>query len=218
MFSKSSSAGRALWPLAIALVVILSFSASAQNIPVSQHVVLVIDENHSFSQVFPSGMPWLVGEGNANGYATNYHSDSNGSLMNYLWLASGSCHADANTCTPSTLPSNTTDFHCNGNDCPSPITDNNIFRVMNNLGITWKVYTELYNAVGATPTAPDQVVNGLHYYRRHNGATWYSDILSGGLASHIVDFSQLVLTSPTTICRASLLSFPMAKTTHMMAP
>ena len=58
--------------------------------PVSQHVVLVIDENHSYSEVI-ANMPWLVGEGNANGYATNYKSDNCGSLLDYLWLASGSC-------------------------------------------------------------------------------------------------------------------------------
>jgi hypothetical protein len=153
----------------------------------SQHVVLVINENSSFSDVM-ANMPWLVGQGNTYGYATNYHSDTGGSLMDYLWLASGSCHSSANC----TLPSGTHDFGCSGNDCRSPITDDNIFRELNNAGISWKVYAQSYAAAGGTPTTPDNN-KGTDYYRRHNGATWYSDILNNvnGSASKIVDLSQL---------------------------
>jgi hypothetical protein len=166
-------------------VLFVSLSAAAQ-IPTSQHVVLVIEENHSYSQVL-SGMPWLVSKGNANGYATNYFADGGGSLKDYLWLASGSCH-NASVCSP--LPTGTHDFGCTGDSCTSPITDDNIFREMNNAGISWKVYAETYNQAGGTPTSPDNTT--IHYYRRHNGATWYSDILSdvSGSASKIVDFSQ----------------------------
>jgi phospholipase C len=85
------------------------------------------------------------------------------------------------------------------NDCyypntteTDPITDDNIFRELNNAGISWKVYAQSYAAAGGTPTTPDNA-NGTDYYRRHNGATWYSDILSNvdGSASKIVDLSQL---------------------------
>jgi acid phosphatase len=163
----------------------VSLSAVAQ-IPASQHVVLVIEENHNYSEVI-SGMNWLVSKGNANGYATNYFADGGGSLKDYLWLASGSCH-NASVCSP--LPAGTHDFGCTGDMCTSPITDDNIFREMNNAGISWKVYAETYTQAGGTPTSPDNT--SIHYYRRHNGATWYSDILSdvSGSASKIVDFSQ----------------------------
>ena len=184
-------AGRSV--LAAAALMCIAAAVYAQ-VPVSQHVVLVIDENHSYSDVI-ANMPWLVGQGDANGYATNYKSDSGGSLLDYLWLASGSCESAANC----TLPPGTHDFNCNGNDCyypnttqTDPITDDNIFRELNNAGITWKVYAQSYAAAGGTPTTPDNN-NGTSYYRRHNGATWYSDILSNvdGSASKIVDLSQL---------------------------
>ena len=180
--------------LAAAAIVCLAAVAFAQ-LPVSQHVVLVIDENHSFSDVM-ANMPWLVGQGYANGYATNYKSDNGGSLLDYLWLASGSCESAANC----TLPPGTHDFNCTGNDCyypntqtTDPITDDNIFRLLNNAGISWKVYAQSYAAAGGTPTTPDNA-NGTSYYRRHNGATWYSDILSNvdGSASKIVDLSELM--------------------------
>jgi hypothetical protein len=164
------------------------------QVPSAKHVVLVIDENSSYADVM-ANMPWLAGQGHANGYAANYKSDNGGSLMDYLWLASGSCHSSANCA----LPSGTHDFNCNGNDCFYPgtsttdaITDDNIFRQLNNAGISWKVYAQSYAAAGGTPTTPDNA-NGTDYYRRHNGATWYSDILSNvnGSANKIVDLSQL---------------------------
>ena len=177
-----------------ALLLIVATAAALAQVPTSQHVVLVIDENSSFSDVV-ANMPWLVGQGNANGYATNYESDNGGSLLDYLWLASGSCESAANC----TLPAGTHDFNCTGNDCyypgtttSDPITDDNIFREMNNAGIYWKVYAQSYSAAGGTVTTPDNN-NGTSYYRRHNGATWYSDILSNvdGSADKVVDLSQL---------------------------
>jgi len=179
--------------LAAAALLCIAAAAYAQ-VPVSQHAVLVIDENSSYDDVI-ANMPWLVGQGNTNGYATNYKSDSGGSLLDYLWLASGSCHSAANCA----LPPGTHDFNCDGNDCyypnttqTDPITDDNIFRELNKAGISWKVYAQSYAAAGGTPTTPDNG-NGTSYYRRHNSATWYSDILNNvdGSASKIVDLSQL---------------------------
>lgn len=147
----------------------------------------MIDENHQLSDVL-SDMPWLISQGNANGYAANYHSDTGGSLHDYLWLASGSCESSS-ACT---LPPGTNNFGCTGNSCPEPITDDNIFRVLNNAGLTWKVYAQSYAAAGGTPTTPDGA-NRTDYYRRHNGAVWYSDILSNvdNSAANVVDLSQL---------------------------
>jgi acid phosphatase len=107
--------------------------------------------------------------------------------MDYFWLASGSCHSSVNCI----LPAGTHDFICDGNGCSNPITDDNIFREMNNQGISWKVYAESYVAAGGTVTTPDDFIHGTHYFRRHNGATWYSDILSNVANSQarIVDFS-----------------------------
>lgn len=178
---------------ALAAVAFLTATVFAR-VPSSQRVILIIDENSSFPEAM-ANMPWLVSQGLANGFAASYQSDNGGSLLDYLWLASGSCQSAANC----TLPPGSHDFNCNGNDCyysgtqtTDPITDNNIFRQMNDAGISWKVYAQSYTAAGGTPTSPDNN-NGTSYYRRHNGATWYSDILSNtnGSANNIVDLSQL---------------------------
>ena len=179
--------------LAAAALVCMAAGVFAQ-VPTSKHVVLVIDENTTYNDVM-ANMPWLTGQGSTHGYATNYQSDNGGSLLDYLWLASGSCESKANC----SLPAGTHDFNCNGNDCyypgttnSDPVTDNNIFRELNNHGITWRVYAQSYAAAGGTPTTPDNN-NNTSYYRRHNGATWYSDILNNtnGSAQKIVDLSQL---------------------------
>ena len=187
---------KALWKrVSIAVVLLGSLSAFAQ-VPWSQHVVLVVDENSTFDNVM-ADMPWLVAEGKANGYAKNYHSDNSGSLMDYLWLASGSCHSSVNC----VLPAGTHNFYCNGDDCfypgttkADPITDNNIFRELNNAGISWKVYAEGYARAGGSVTTPDNN-NNTSYYRRHNAATWYSDVLNDvdGSARKIVDLSELAI-------------------------
>jgi phosphatidylinositol-3-phosphatase len=172
--------------LTAAALLCIAVGAFAQ-VPTSKHVVLVIDENTTYNDVV-ADMPWLTGQGNTHGHATNYQSDNGGSLLDYLWLASGSCHSKVNC----SLPAGTHDFNCSGNDCSYPITDNNIFRELNNHGISWKVYAQSYAAAGGKPTAPDNN-NGTAYYRRHNGATWYSDILNDtkGSAGKIVDLSHL---------------------------
>ena len=82
--------------LAAAALICPAAAASAQ-VPTAQHVVLVIDENSSYSSVV-ANMPWLVGQGDANGYATHYQSD------------------------------NGNDCYYPGTATTDPITDDNIFR------------------------------------------------------------------------------------------
>jgi phosphatidylinositol-3-phosphatase len=172
--------------LACVSVLALTPCAGFSQVPISQHVVLVIDENTSFSTAFPTGMPWMSNEGKTYGYANNFFSDVSGSLLDYLILASGSSE---------------TAFHCNGNDCffpgttnKDPITDENIFHLLGSQGISWKVYAENYLNAGGTVNTPDWNSNGkaTHYYARHNAAVWYSYVLSNTLGSQgqIVDFEQ----------------------------
>ncbi len=79
-----------------ALILCASLTVSAQVVPLAQHVVLVIDENTSFTVNHTRVMPWLVSQGKKYGYANNYYSDISGSLLDYLYLASGSCESNYN--------------------------------------------------------------------------------------------------------------------------
>jgi hypothetical protein len=183
----------------------------AQVVPLAQHVVLVIDENTSFGTAFPSGMPWLSGEAKTYGYANDYNSDHSGSLLDYLYLASGSCESNY-SCSSApvpacSLPSGSHNFYCNGNDCfvaancentvtKDPITDQNIFQLMDSQPLSWKVYAQNYLNAGGNVNVPDFTSSGqppdTHYYARHNAAVWYAEILNNTLGSqgNIVDFEQ----------------------------
>lgn len=183
--------------------------ASAQIVPLAQHVVLVVEENTSFNSAYPTGMPWLVSEGNKYGYANDYSSDIGGSLLNYLYLASGSCesHYQCGGAPSCSLPPGGHNFFCNGNDCyqanscvgttrKDPITDENIFHLMNQQPISWKVYVQNYLNAGGNVNVPDFYTANqppyTHYYARHNAAVWYDEILSNTLGSqgNVVDFEQ----------------------------
>lgn len=173
---------------------------STNGIPHSSHVVLVIEENHMFTEIYPNGMPWLVAQGTKYGYTLNYHADTSGSMMDYLWLSSGSCHASNSDCGPAVRPAGTSDFGCNGDGCSvgvanasnpatgNHITDDNIFRRLNAAGLTWKVYAESL-PTGVDPTT---VYESGSYVARHNPAVYYSDIYTvPGMKQNIVPFTQL---------------------------
>jgi len=167
----------------VAAVLLLSVSLTAQ-VPHSSHVVLVIEENTGFNTA-TANMPWLVGEGNTYGFANNYTTNSAGSLLDYLWLSSGSCHTDNTTCAPSTLPAGTHNFGCTGGGCSSIITDDNIFREINNAGLSWKVYAEGLPSAGWTGGDIGE------YVERHNPARWYSDVVnSSAQLQNMVPFMQ----------------------------
>ena len=151
----------------------LCWAQSTNSVPRSGHVVLVIEENHGFSDVYPSGMPWLVWQAQTNGaIADNFSSPINntGSLGAYLWLSSGTTESQ---------------FGCNGGGCSNPITDDNIFRELDMRGINWKVYAQSLPAVGYVGDGPSP------YLKRHNPAVWYSSVLDNPSdLQRVVPFTQ----------------------------
>src|SRR5215472_9287845 len=103
-----------------------TYSYSNQS-PSSPHVVLIVEENRSYSSVYPLGMPWLSQLGDKYGIATNYYSDESGSLLDYLWLSSGSGEHV---------------YGCKGGGCTETITDDNIYRQLIKAGKSWRVYAD----------------------------------------------------------------------------
>jgi phosphatidylinositol-3-phosphatase len=143
---------------------------TASGVPHSAHVVLVIEENHSFAEVLQA-MPWLTSMGTQYGYALDYHADEPGSMLDYLWLSSGSGEKT---------------FGCAGWGCSQPITSDNIFRELTRAGISWKVYAE------SLPQAGWMGGDSGAYVERHNPAKWYSDVInSPALQQNMVPFTQL---------------------------
>src|SRR5690242_17392764 len=131
-------------------------SSPSSGVPQSQHVVLVIEENHSYSEVHDGGMPWLVRQGLDYAFAANYLADAVGSALDYFWLSSGSSELE---------------FGCGGWGCSKPITSDNIFRELNRAGLSWKVYAESLPGGGWLKGDSGQ------YAVRHNPAAWYFDVI-----------------------------------------
>jgi hypothetical protein len=129
---------------------------SANGVPHSSHVVLVIEENHTFTEVV-SQMPWLTAMGDQYAFANNYFADAPGSALDYFWLSSGSGEQT---------------YGCAGWGCTMPIASSNIFGLMTKAGLTWKVYAESLPSVGWMGG------DSGAYVARHNPAKWYADVIN----------------------------------------
>jgi hypothetical protein len=153
------------------LVVLLGLlGLCSAQVPVSKHVYVIMDENHKYVDVL-ARMPYLVSLGTKYAHTLNYHADESGSLLDYLWISSGSGeHA----------------FGCNGSGCKLPITSDNIFRSVNAASLQWRSYQE------SIPYAGFMGYSSGLYLRRHNPAAFYSDVLSSKSEQlKIVPFTQL---------------------------
>lgn len=137
-------------------------------------MVLVIEENHTFAQVL-SSMPWLTSMGTKYAFATDYHADEPGSLLDYLWLSSGYGEQ---------VP-----FGCTGGGCAMPVTDDNIFRELDNAKLSWKVYADALPFAGYMGGDTN-----TGYVERHNPAKWYSDVINNPtLQQNMVPFTQFAV-------------------------
>ena len=137
------------------------------NQPTFDHVVLVIEENHSFGEVIGNAsMPYLNGKAQQYGLAAQYFATAHPSLPNYLMLTTGQME--------------TFDDSFSG-----VINDDHVFRELNKAGKSWKVYAE------SLPQAGYLGGDAFPYLRHHNPATYFQDIQSdASQAANIVPFTQ----------------------------
>ena len=134
--------------------------------PSSAHVFLLLEENHSFSEVIGnSAMPYLNSLANKYGLAMQYFADSHPSIGNYFMLTTGKVE--------------TTDDGFSGT-----ISDDNIVRELVKANKTWRSYAESLPSAGYTG-------GDLYpYLRHHNPFTYFSDVAGTSQAENIVPFSQ----------------------------
>ena len=151
-------------------VVTVSSTPPPSGFPSSSHVFLIMEENQSYSEVFPSGtstlancssstMPYLCGLAAANGMATNFYSNQHNSLLSYIYATSGG----AWTGSP---------FDCNGLTCASKgvITKDNLVRALTAANLSWRGYFE------GMPSRGYMGGDTNNYVLHHNPFPWYSDV------------------------------------------
>jgi phosphatidylinositol-3-phosphatase len=144
----------------------ISGGSASPQLPQFSHVVLVVEENHSFNQVIGNtSMPFLNQLANQNALATQYFADAHPSLPNYFMLTTGQLI--------------TLDDSFQGT-----VSDDNIVRELVASGKSWKSYAENLPSVGYVG------VDVYPYARRHNPFTFLTDVIGTALANNLVPFSQ----------------------------
>jgi acid phosphatase len=139
----------------------------AANQPTFSHVILIVEENHSYSEVIGnSSMPYLNSLASQYGLATQYFANSHPSIPDYLMLTTGMTE--------------TLDDNFSGT-----ITDDNVVRELVKAGKSWKAYEE------SIPSAGYLGGDAASYLRHHDPFSYLSDVQNDpSQAANIVPFSQ----------------------------
>src|SRR6267154_5746784 len=161
--------------LILSLLTVLFFSqidesgvraqTSAQT-PAFGHVVLVLEENHSFASVIGgSAMPYLNSLASKYGLATNFYANTHPSIGNYFMLTAGQIIA-------------------NNDSLCSTLTQDNVVRHLLTAGKTWKSYAE------GLPTAGYTGCGSYPYAKKHNPLAYFSDVANSSEKYNLVPFSK----------------------------
>jgi phosphatidylinositol-3-phosphatase len=137
------------------------------QIPQSNHVVVVLEENESYSAVAGSAsMPYLNSLASQNALATQYYANAHPSIGNYFMLTAGQLVTSNDSL-------NTT------------VNVDNVVRHLLTAGKTWKSYAESIPSVG--------YIGGdrYPYVRHHNPLSYFSDVANSSVQRlNLVPFTQ----------------------------
>ena len=127
------------------------------QIPNSNHVVVVLEENESYSAVIgSSSMPYLNSLASQNALATQYFANTHPSIGNYFMLTAGQ-------------------LVTNNDSLNTTVNVDNIVRHLLTAGKTWKSYAESLPSVGYI--GGDQ----YPYVRHHNPLSYFSDVTNSSV-------------------------------------
>ena len=145
----------------------LSSNPAKGTVPQFGHVVLLVEENHSYSSVIgSSSMPYLNSLARRYGLATNYYANIHQSIGNYFMLTTGQII--------------TVDDSFNGT-----VNADNLVRELLAAGKTWKSYAESLPSVGYTGG------DVFPYLEHHNPFSYFSDARGNSAQlQNLVPFTQ----------------------------
>ena len=149
------------------LSVCLLVTPALAQVPASNHVVVVLEENHSSSSVIGNTtMPYLNSLASQNALATQYYANTHPSIGNYLEMTAGQ-------------------IITNNDGYMATIGSDNIVRHMLSAGKTWKSYAENLPSVGYTGG------DAYPYIRHHNPLSYFSDVVNSSVEKlNLVPFSR----------------------------
>lgn len=140
------------------------------NLPVVDHVFILVNENHSYTDVIGnSAMPYTNSLAQKYSLATHYYANSHPSLPNYFMLSTG-------------------ELVTNSDDYSGTVTSDNVAKAVTTAGKTWKIYAETLPKVAYLgPTVAP-------YDKSHDPFAYFSGVLSSGSqAANVVPFTQLAI-------------------------
>jgi hypothetical protein len=144
--------------------------STSGSVPQFGHVVVVLEENHSYSEVIGnSAMPYLNSLASQYGLATQYFANAHPSIGDYFMLTTGQLV--------------TSDDAFAG-----PVGADNIVRQLIAAGKTWKSYAESIPSTGYTGG------DSYSYAKRHNPFACLTDVASSSTqVNNLVSLSQFTL-------------------------
>ncbi len=136
------------------------------SVPQFSHVVVVVEENHSYGQVIGNSvMPFLNRLATQNALATQYFADAHPSIPNYFMLTTGQ---------PITFDDSFT----------GTVSADNIAAELVAAGKTWKYYGQSLPSAGYTGG------DVYPYVKRHNPFAYFTNVIGTAQANNLVPFSQ----------------------------
>ncbi len=127
-------------------------SLATAQVPRSNHVVVVVEENHSYSSVIGnSSMPYLNSLAAKYAVATQYYANTHPSIGNYLEMTAGQ-------------------IITNNDGSTATVTADNMVRHLLSAAKTWKSYAEGLPSVGYIGADTGS------YIEHHNPFSYFSDV------------------------------------------
>lgn len=142
-----------LFPAKLVLVLLFALSLASAQVPVSNHVVVVVEENHGYSSVIGNPqMPYLNSLARQYGLSNQYYANTHPSIGNYFMMTTGQ-------------------IITNDDGFSGTVSADNLVRHLLTAGKTWKSYAESLPYTGYTGGD-----SGL-YVRRHNPFSYLTDVI-----------------------------------------
>src|SRR3954469_4139565 len=153
--------------LSLAIFLCLLCAGAQAQIPASKHVVMVVEENHSYSSVIGSAsMPYLNSLATKYTTLTNYYASTHPSIGNYFML-------------------NTGKIITNNDSYTGTVSYDNLARRIIIAGKTWKSYAESIPSTGYTGG------DVYPYCKHHNPFAYFTDVVnSSNQKLNLTSFTQ----------------------------
>lgn len=142
-------------------------TVTVQGVPTFGHVILLMEENHSYSSVIGnSSMPYLNSLAQKYGLATSYFANTHPSIGNYFELTTGQ-------------------IITNDDGYSGTVSADNVVRHLLSAGKTWKAYVESLPSVGYKGG------DVYPYAKHHNPFSYITDVVnSQNQLQNLVPFTE----------------------------